>query len=205
MSYGLMLYSVQTYGEENVGGEDTAPAEIDLMSYLPSYYQQFLEMLLIQKCLGEEIGKHSERQEDVLNQYFVQSATWGLARWEKTIGLSSDSSLPYARRRESVIAKLRGAGTTTKVKVIQTAMAFSGGEVNVVEYPAESRFEVVFVGTKGIPPNMSGFIQMLEDIKPAHLAYSLKYTYSVWNQIKELSWNLAKSKTWSELRVYEGV
>jgi hypothetical protein len=205
LSYGLTLYGVQAYGEDNEGGEETAPTEIDLMKYLPLYYHQMLEMRLIQGQLGEEIGKQAAAFEDTLAQYYVHSSTWGLTRWEKMMGLASDPSLPNARRRESIIAKMRGAGTTTRVKIIQTAIAFSGGEVNVVEYPAESRFEVVFVGTKGIPPNMAGFIRMLEDIKPAHLAYSLKYTYTVWNQIKALTWNQAKGKTWSELRVYEGV
>ncbi|WP_246096562.1 putative phage tail protein [Paenibacillus sinopodophylli] len=205
MINGLNSHVAQTYGKESEGGEEAAPSAIDLMSYLPSYYQQVLEMDFIQGGLGERIVELSAAHEDVLKQYFVQTSTWGLARWEKILGLSSDSSLSYAHRRESVIAKLRGAGTTTRTKIIQTATAFSGGEVNVVEYPEESRFEVLFVGTKGIPPNMAGFIQMLDDIKPAHLSYSLKYTYTVWNQIKELTWQQAKSRTWSELRVYEGV
>ncbi|WP_053374265.1 putative phage tail protein [Paenibacillus sp. FJAT-27812] len=204
MSYGMAVYGEQGYGEEADGGEVAPHAEIDLMNDLPSFYHPILEMQVIQNQLGGELGKQSADIEEAFEQYFVRSATWGLARWEKVLGLGSDSSLPDARRRESIIAKLRGAGTTTKAKIIQTAFAFSGGEVNVIEYPAESRFEVVFVGTKGIPPNMAGFIRMLEDIKPAHLAFSLKYTYTVWNQIGTMNWQQANSKTWSELRVYEG-
>jgi len=205
LSYSLALFGEQTYGEDRDDGEEALHTEIDLMKYLPPYYYEIVEMLAIQSKLGGELGEQAEAIETAFNQYFVDSATWGLTRWENVLGLKSDSSLPDARRRESILAKLRGAGTTTKVKIIQTAIAFSGGEVNVIEYPAESRFEVVFVGTKGIPPNMAGFIQMLEDIKPAHLAFALKYTYTVWNQIGTMTWNQARSKTWSELRVYEGV
>ncbi|MGG1635011.1 putative phage tail protein [Paenibacillus sp. NRS-1760] len=205
MSYSLALFGEQTYGEDRDDGEEALHTEIDLMKYLPPYYYEVVEMLAIQSKLGGELGEQAEAIETALDQYFVHSATWGLTRWENVLGLKSDSSLPDARRRESIFAKLRGAGTTTKVKIIQTAIAFSGGEVNVVEYPAESRFEVVFVGTKGIPPNMAGFIQMLEDIKPAHLAFALKYTYTVWNQIGTMTWKQARGKTWSELRVYEGV
>jgi len=205
LSYSLALFGEQTYGEDRDDGEEALHTEIDLMKYLPLYYYEVVEMLAIQSKLGGELGEQAEAIETAFDQYFVHSATWGLTRWENVLGLKSDTSLPDARRRESIFAKLRGAGTTTKLKIIQTAIAFSGGEVNVVEYPAESRFEVVFVGTKGIPPNMAGFIQMLEDIKPAHLAFALKYTYTVWNQIGTMTWDEARSKTWSELRVYEGV
>ncbi|GAD14194.1 hypothetical protein GBL_2411 [Geobacillus kaustophilus GBlys] len=83
------------------------------------------------------------------------------------------------------------------------AAAFSGGEVEVIEYPSEYRFEVKFIGVKGIPPNMAGFIDMLEQIKPAHLAYSFKYTYTVWDAVKSLTWAQVNTKTWNELKVYD--
>ncbi|NYC05423.1 hypothetical protein [Clostridium beijerinckii] len=52
---------------------------------------------------------------------------------------------------------------------------------------------------------MQLFKDMLENIKPAHLGYTIKYTYTVWNVLKEnkLTCNNAKLKTWDELKVYE--
>ena len=86
----------------------------------------------------------------------------------------------------------------------ETAEAFSGGEVDVIEYPEESKFIVKFIGVKGIPRNMQGFIDMLETIKPAHLGYEFKYTFTVWNHLTGLTWEQVNAMTWDELRVYEG-
>jgi len=140
----------------------------------------------------------------VLDQYFVSTATWGLDLWETELGMSVDPTKPVQSRREQINAKLRGTGTTTRQMLIDTAAAFSGGEVDVIEYPAEYRFVVKFVGILGIPPNMSGFIQMLEQIKPAHLTYSFEYTYTTWANLLSLTWGGAASKTWNQLRTYGG-
>lgn len=80
---------------------------------------------------------------------------------------------------------------------------FFRGDVEVVEVPGAYSFEVRFVGTLGIPANMAGLIQIMEEIKPAHLDYSFVYSYTWWDSLKSLTWNGAHSKTWNELRVYE--
>lgn len=69
--------------------------------------------------------------------------------------------------------------------------------------PGAYSFEVRFVGTLGIPANMAGLIQIMEEIKPAHLDYSFVYSYTWWDSLKSLTWNGAHGKTWNELRVYE--
>ena len=103
------------------------------------------------------------------------------------------------------MAKLRGQSTTTKQMIRDTAAAFSGGEVQVIEDNPHHRFIVRFVGVKGIPRNMQAFIDMLEDIKPAHLSYSFEYTYTVWGNVKGLTWGDLKTKTWGEVKTMEGV
>lgn len=155
----------------------------DLMQYLPSFYREIREMREIQNTASEEIDRIADARTDAMDQLFLDTATWGLAFWEKDHGLETDPSKPDSWRREILKAKIQGTGTATKKMIIETATSFSGGEVDVVEYPEENRFEVWFVGTRGIPPNIDGFIQMVETIKPAHLAYDFKYTYTVFKEL----------------------
>jgi len=202
-----MLYGQGDYGTYSFGSDaeqaDSKEYFIDLMSYLPDYYQNVKEMRELQTALGYEVGKLRYSLQDLLDQCFISSATWGLDRWENLYGIQTDRSKTYERRREILKAKLRGSGTTTKEMIKNVAEAFSGGEVDVIEYPEEYRFVVQFIGIRGIPQNMAGLIDALEQIKPAHLAYSFKYTYTVWQQIY-ITWEQAKQKTWGELRIYEG-
>lgn len=204
MAYGTEAYGALAYGTE-AGEDDNSPnTGLDLLAYLPPYYREITEMKELQKAAGIEIGTFYEESGSLLDQCFIDTATWGLTRWESELGIAANRSQSYERRREQLKAKLYGSGTTTKQMIIDTAAAFSGGEVAVNVYPEQYLFEIVFVGSKGIPPNMPGFIQMLEDIKPAHLAYSFKYIYTVWDNLAALSWGDAHAKTWSELKVYEG-
>jgi len=85
----------------------------------------------------------------------------------------------------------------------QTAEAFSGGDVDVIEDNPHHFFVVRFVGIKGIPRNMQSFVSMLEDIKPAHLAYRFEYRYTVWDNLQSDTWAGLGKLTWSEARIKE--
>lgn len=205
MPYGANKYGEYKYGKEgSFIPPDIDKCDIDLMKYLPWYYQNSKVMKEIQSSISKEFCILDYYVKDLEKQFFIDTATWGLSIYEKELGLQTNMSLTYEERREIIKAKLRGHGTTTKEMIKNTAEAFSGGEVDVIEYPEESKFIVKFIGIKGIPRNMQGFIDMLETIKPAHLAYEFKYTYTVWNHLTNLTWGQANAMTWDELRVYEG-
>ena len=202
--YGESQYGVLQFGEETIPDSDIELRAPDLMLLLPWFYKGNITMQELQNLASKELGRLYYHLEDLINQLFIDTATWGLSIYEKELGLITNQSLSYEERRELIKAKLWGRGTTTKQMIKETAEAFSGGEVDVTEYPAEYRFVVKFIGVKGIPRNMQGFIDMLEAIKPAHLAYEFKYTYTVWDFIKHLTWNDVSGMTWDDLRVYEG-
>lgn len=204
MSYGAHKYGEYKYGEEIIPDSDIELRAPDLILLLPWFYKGNITMQELQNSASKELGRLYYHLEDFINQLFVDTATWGLSIYEKELGLTTNPSLSYEERRELIKAKLWGRGTTTKQMIKETAEAFSGGEVDVIEYPSEYRFVVKFIGVKGIPRNMQGFIDMLEAIKPAHLAYEFKYTYTVWDFIKHLTWNDVSGMTWGDLRVYEG-
>ncbi len=105
---------------------------------------------------------------------FIETATWGLSRWEKIFDLPIEIEKNYSFRRERIKAKIRGSGTTTKQLIINIASAFSNGEVEVIEYPNEYRFVVKFVGVKGVPANMKDLTSSIEEVKPAHLAFTFE-------------------------------
>ncbi|MEK4193295.1 MULTISPECIES: putative phage tail protein [Paenibacillus] len=201
MSYGESLYSTLLFTANELEDIDDVNT-VDLMKYLPTYYKGVQEIEELQQSLGIEIYGLTTRVQEVLDQAYVETATWSLARWEAELGLSSDPSKSYVNRREMVKAKRRGTGTTTPEMIQRTASAFAGGEVSVEEVPGEYRFIVRFIGILGIPPNMAGLIQILDEIKPAHLAYEFAYTYTYWDSLKAITWNNANAGTWNDLRTF---
>lgn len=197
------LYGTLLYGEDlSPGSDDIHPLKPYLMRYMPKYYDASETMQTILDADAEELGRYYYHIEDLFKQLFVNTATWGLAIWESELGLVTDISKDYGERRELIIARLRGAGTITKVLLQNIAAAFSGGDVEVIEYPAEYRFVIKFIGTKGVPKNMNAFIAVVETVKPAHLAYSFAYNFTWWDKVKDLTWAQVGADTWNGLRKY---
>ena len=180
--------------------------DINLLDYLPSFYHNsnIVKSFIDSNSIEANILK--DYVEDLNNNLYVKTATWGLDLFEEELGLTTDKSISYEERRERILAKKRGNGTTTKAMIKNTAEAFSGGEVEVIENFNDYSFVVKFIGTKGIPKNLILFKNMIEEIKPAHLNYELAFTYTVWSMVMatDNTWNDFSSKTWVELMTYEG-
>ncbi len=174
------------------------------MSYLPSYYTEVLDFQLLQDSIGKELQLLIEDLENIMDQLYIDTTTWGLDRWEKEFGLTTDPSQLTATRREIIKAKMQGSGTTTSAMIQRIASTFSGGDVIVEQSMEAYHFLIRFVGQLGIPPNMAGLIQTIEEIKPAHLSYDFVYTYTWWESLQSLTWSQARVKTWNDLKVFEG-
>ncbi|MBW6408474.1 YmfQ family protein [Clostridium weizhouense] len=203
--YGLNNYGLIKYSEKDSNEEEIKKYFIDLNKYVPSFISDIKEMQTIYSVQGTELGSLLYSINDLFNQIFIETATWGLTYWEEQYAIETNLNSSYEERREIIKAKKIGRGTTTKDMIKNVAEIFSGGEVNITEDNKNYSFIVQFIGVKGIPKNMQAFKNMLEDIKPAHLSYSFKYTFTIWDFIKEknLDWNSAKNKLWNELKVYE--
>lgn len=199
------MYSQSNYGQLPFGA-DRIPAEEketyyeNLMRLVPEFVSGKKELHELYTAQGLETGYLRHMLEETADQCFIATATHGLDRWEKLFGRNISRNLTYEQRREILAAKLRGQGTATIQMIRDTAAAFSGGEVEVVEDNAHSRFIVRFIGMKGIPGNMQEFLTMLEEIRPAHLAFSLEYRYTVWNEILQDTWNHYDNMTWNDVR-----
>lgn len=202
--YGKNNYGTIEYSKNSNSSDIGEEYRVDLMKYLPHYYQNSNVMKNIQDSNSKEIGKLKYNIDDSVSQLFIDTATWGLDRLEGIFNIQTDINKSYEERREVLKAKLRGSGTVTKEMIKNVAQAFTGGEVDIIEDSSNYNFIIRFIGIKGIPKNMQGLIDAIEDIKPAHLGYSFKYTYTTWDFIRNnLTWNQAKNKNWNELKIYE--
>lgn len=177
-----------------------------LVDYVPNNITSIPEEKAIFKVNQMEIDNLNLVCEDVKKQFHIDTATWGLIFWEERYGIAYNPSMSYEQRREIVKAKKRGQGTVTKAMIKNTAEAFSGGEVDVIEHDNDYYFTVKFVGVKGIPANMDAFENMLEDIKPAHMDYEFEYTYLIWLEFDNYNktwddWD-ALNLTWDDFEVY---
>jgi len=198
--YGKNQYGLIQYAQERNSDEEQKDYYVDLARYAPPFLAEIRELKAIYEAEGYAVGLLEHELSDLLNQCFISTSTWGLTRWEEVYGLVTNMALSYEQRREILVAKLRGQGTTTAQMIQETAETFSGGEIQVIEDNPNYHFIVRFIGIKGIPRNMNAFVSMLEDIKPAHLSYSFEYRYTTWGELINRSWASVSGFTWDSIR-----
>ncbi len=174
---------------------------MNLMNLLPPVYDKNDTMKELQEILSGKINKLASNFDKTIDQCFVSTASDLLSRYEKVYGLSVDVSKSDAFRRERIKARAKGVGTVTKQMLEDVAASYSNGEVKVIENYEDYSFVVKFVGVKGIPANMADLTLTIEEIKPAHLAFTFEYTYNTWNDISHMTWSEASAHTWNQLRV----
>jgi hypothetical protein len=206
-----------------------------MYGYVPNYYSDIRESRAIIDAKSVLLDRLNANINDVLAQFYVETATWGLAQWERLVdlpvaptysswdaleqnGVEFDSveGVSWNRlektyvpdmdsRRSAVKSKIRGYGTVTNGKLVEICGAYTGGTVEVHEYPAKFRVVIEFVDLVGLPPNIDTLQAVVRDIMPAHLLVEFAYRYLRWSEFdaKALTWDGldAEAMTWDELAV----
>lgn len=143
-------------------------------------------------------------QED---QLYLGSSTYALKRHEAMFAITSSAGDTVQERRARLIAKLNTRSPATIAAIKELVMIIIGCASEVIEHPAEYRFEVKFTGTRGVPANLAGLTAAIEEIKPAHLAFGYIFTYTTWDDIDAYpyiwdKWD-ALDLTWDEMEIYK--
>ncbi len=150
-----------------------------LVNYLPSFYKNDLD-IDIQNAFEKEIDLSSEEIEDYLNQFFIDTATWGLNDWEEMCRIKTNSDLSYETRRANIKAKLRGRATTTNKVLESICEAYTKRPASVKEYSND--FLIVLNIIINVCPHETivELDKFIEKIKPCHLIH--KFIMSLINK-----------------------
>ena len=103
---------------------------MSLITKLPSFYDNDITRP-IQNSFTVEANSINDEVENTLNQFFVDSATYGLDKWEKMLGISKNT-FDIQTRRENIKAKMRSRGTTTVSVIKNICEAYSNGTVEII-------------------------------------------------------------------------
>ena len=173
---------------------------MNLIDMLPSFYHN---SDFVKAYMSSQTVEHSfikESIEDLVNNLYVNTATWGLDYFEEKLGLQTDKSKTYEERRERIKAKKISTRTTTVKMIKDTALAFDCGEVEITEMYNDYAFKLKFVSEKGRPKNIEDFKSAIDEIKPAHLAYILEFMFNTHQQLKPKTHQELSSFTHQEIR-----
>lgn len=127
---------------------------------------------------------------DLALQFNVKTATWGLAIYEKELGILGVADKPIEERRQLILSRYRGAGNINASMI--RAIVDSYVPNCEVEISLENSVVTIkFVDLKGIPANIADCEGSINEVIPCHLNLEFVYLYNTWGQIEALG------KTWA--------
>ena len=171
---------------------------MSLINKLPYFYDNDITKP-IQNSLDIEANSINENLEELLNQFFVNSATYGLDSWESMLGISKNS-FDYATRRENIKAKMRSRGASTMTVIKNICEAYSNGIVEINVNHSDYSFEISFISTIGVPLSFEEMDRVVNEIKPCHLAHSYKFNYNTHLDISNYTHEQLANYTHEEIR-----
>lgn len=170
-----------------------------IKKYIPKFIAKGNVFKQIFESQQYEIDILNNNIQDIINNLFVETATWSLSIFEKEYGLDTVLSDALENRRSRILAKKRSKGVCNISKIKEIASSFSNGEVDVIPHYEDDYFTVTFIGTKGIPPRLEDLYDAIEVIKPAHLDIEYQFNYETWGEVKEYTWEELAHFTWEQV------
>jgi len=143
------------------------------LGYVSPIYEQSIIMQAILEAIGAEWDEAEKLADEVLAQLFPQTATWGIVYWERLVGIPENDSLSIERRRARVLTRMQTRWPMTKERMEQLVRTFSQDKHAFIrEFFDQYQFEVVFSLTQSV--DLGTVYEVIEEMKPAHLSYSLE-------------------------------
>ena len=171
---------------------------MSLINKLPSFYDNYITKP-IQDSFTVEANLINDEVEKTLNQFFVDSATYGLDYWEKMLGISKNNN-DIQTRRENIKARMRSRGTTTVSFIKNICEAYSNGEVDIIVNHSDYSFVIDFIGSIGIPRAFAELDKTINEIKPCHLAHSYRFNYNTHSNLANYTHEQLANYTHDEMR-----
>lgn len=146
---------------------------MQLRNLVPREIIEIKDIEEIYKSQQVQLDKSEVDIHDLLNQFSVNTCTWGIVLWEKFIGILSDSSKSLEERKARVLAKIRGQGTTT-IEAIKNICNVYADNTEVVEHTSEYWFELLLESYNGFLTDIESLYNTITEVKPAHLGVKYK-------------------------------
>ncbi|MBF4702296.1 putative phage tail protein [Clostridioides difficile] len=150
-----------------------------LIDYLPSFANNEID-IQIQDALENELLTLLDEKNDLLDQFFIDTATWGLDDWEDLLKIKTNSKLDFDARKSNIKAKIRGKGTTTIEVIKAIGEAYTKTNVDVEVFSNLFSFTLSFITNNCSYNTILELDKKIEEIKPAHLEH--KFEMILYNQ-----------------------
>ena len=177
-----------------------------LKSYVPPFVREDPMMAAFYEAVGPELEAVFDLGVSIPAQAWPHLATWGISRLERIYGIQTDEGATLEKRRSALIAKMRGAGTSTREHIEGIANSYTGGAVELTEDIANYKVTIEFTDDRGIPTYLDELKAAMREAVPAHLLIEYILLWTTWGDLAAGGVTFgaldAAGVTWGELKTY---
>lgn len=150
--------------------------DIDISKYLPEFVTKDNDLNAVLKTFSSEHSIERNELLDILNQFFISSATWGLDAWEKVFDIYSKPTDSYELRRAKIYTKLQAKQISTVEFLRQMCAKYfpKNSTVQIKEENEKNLFYLIANST-ALDNDYNALRDAIEIYKPAHLACIIQH------------------------------
>jgi len=153
-----------------------------MLEMLPPYERNSIVFQEIMKAEEKQFNKMDADIKDLENQLSPDTATWGLSIYEKELGLQIEPDISIEMRRSLIKAKLLMQPPSSKTKFIEILKSFVE-TAEIEEIFNDYSFNVILKTLDTVEDKLPYIQQVVEDFKPAHLAYMFIICYLYYSKV----------------------
>lgn len=146
--------------------------KVNLSKYLPAFLTkdpEFVAKLAAESAAHEEVRQNLD---DILKQFFVTTATWGLDDWEDFLGITTDTNKTVDARRQAIIQKINGNNVVTLEFLTRLVnMYVADGQAFIVDHPETYNVDILYHGGQVL--DYKALETAVHTYIPAHLGFKL--------------------------------
>ena len=172
--------------------------------YLPSFIVKGNILKDIFESQQAEVDLLNNNIQDLIDNLFVETATWSLVNWEKKYNIPIDLDDTLENRISRILARMVSKGQPFTKETIETiANQFANGDVEVIEHLEDDYFTVKFISSKGIPPKIQDVYDAINEIKASWLDVEYEFIYNTVHYLRQYTVRELRQYTVEELRTKE--
>lgn len=145
--------------------------QVNILDYLPAFLAKSRQFKNANDADSKEHDSIRLDLQDLLDQCYVDSATWGLTIWEDLVGITNPAR-GYAARRAAVKARLQATYSVTLAFVNDLVNQYVvNNSAVVIDVPADYRIDIMI--HDGQVVSWSDMLKALQTWLPAHIGYKI--------------------------------
>lgn len=146
-----------------------------MLAYVSPIYGEASVALCLFEAMGREFDRLAAFAGEYGAQLVPQTATWGLAYWEKEYGVARDDTLGMDKRRARVLNAMANRTPMNPAALARVASAAAANaEVEIEENTGKNRF-TLWVSALPSAVEQAKIAAAVDEAKPTHLIYDVKY------------------------------